>query len=121
MRTARLFGTLEYVWCAWRRRDLFWGAAAATVEAKSGFDMKVRAFASKKSSLVVEWKVRMMAALVWITFILFLQASWVKGVKGQCEQRAALSRILENNEPQALVLPAGDEANSFISTQIRVR
>ena len=89
---------------------------------KPGFDMKVRAFASKKFSSVLFGKVRRMASVVYITLILLLQqGSWVIGVRVKCEQEAALSRILENNEPQALVLPAGDEANSFISTQIRVR
>ena len=34
---------------------------------------------------------------------------------------SAIERILESNSPQTLVLPTEDEANSFTSSQVRIR
>lgn len=38
---------------------------------------------------------------------------------GQCND--ALQKILDNNWPQTLVIPDSDEANAFMSSQVRVR
>lgn len=37
----------------------------------------------------------------------------------KCNQ--AIERVLENNSPQALVIPDEDEANAFTSSQVRIR
>ena len=77
------------------------------------------AFASlSRVPSVVSRKVKTMATLLWIIIGLLLQRAL--GIKDRCEAHATTARILENNEPQALIL-SGDEANSFISTSVHVR